>query len=147
MLNSVIAQLAYWITVIFVCYYSFRFGGQPERAGAAIVIAASVLSVIVSAISRTNFHSVDQGLLLVDIATWALLMFLVLSTNRFWPLWATAFHSISLLTHAVILLDSRILPAAYAVGQTLWAYPVLAALLVGSERYRRRPTPRTLRHA
>lgn len=73
-------------------------------------------------------------------------MRIALTCNRYWPLWATAFHSIGVLTHLAVFFDKSIVPQAYATGQGMWAYPVLAALVLGSERCRRlrnHPQPRS----
>lgn len=127
----------YALLLLGVCFYAARFGDRPERIGAAIIAAGSLLTAAVSFSVNTDYRSVDLGLLVVDIVAWVLLLRLALSSNRYWPLWATAFHSIALLTHLAMFVDPSIVPEAYAHGQGLWAYPMLAALLAGAERCRR----------
>lgn len=135
-----IQTLLYLLILATTCIYALRFGGQPERTGAAVVAVASVLSAAATLTSGTAFHSVEIGILIVDVVTLAVLMTIALTSNRYWPLWAAAFHSIAVMTHAAMLIDHTIIPEAYAVGQSLWAYPVLAALLAGAERCRRTRT-------
>lgn len=134
-------QLLYFFTLFVACVYAFLFGGKPEREGATIVVLASFMSTAVFFASDSRFHSVEIGILIVDIATLIAFFRISLICNRFWPLWATAFHSITVLTHLAVYFDPLIVPQAYATGQGIWAYPVLAALLLGSVRHRRRRSP------
>lgn len=123
------------VTAVF--FYAFRYGEYPEKAGAVIIAAASVLTFVSSATPGNHYNALETEIFVVDIATWVALLRLALTSNRYWPLWATAFHSIALVIHVAVLIDRSIVPQAYAAGQGFWAYPVLVALLLGSERSRR----------
>ena len=132
-----------WIPVVYTvalasaCVFVFIKGGVTERTGAIIVGAASVVTWLVMSPDETVFHSLELWTLVVDTATWAAFLHLALTSNRFWPLWATAFQTVALITHIAVLIDPAIVPKAYAFGQGLWAYPILLTLLVGAERHRR----------
>lgn len=102
-----------------------------------------MLSTLCWALLGSEFRSIEIGILTVDIVTLGLLINIALYSNRYWPLWAAAFHSIAVMTHLAMLIDRSIIPEAYAVGQGLWAYPVLGALLAGSERCRQARTQAT----
>ena len=132
-----------WVPAVYttglaaICVYAYVHGAVTERIGAAIVGGASVLTWLAVFHPWPVFRSVEQWVLVVDIATWTALLRLALKSNRFWPLWATAFQTVALITHIAVLIDPAIVPKAYAFGQGLWAYPILLTLLVGTERHRR----------
>lgn len=119
------------------CFYAERYGSEPERTGALIVGSATVLTMGFSLGMGNHFRSTESAVLIIDIITGAAFFWLALTSNRYWPLWATAFQSIAIMTHLAVLIDRSIVPQAYAAGQGFWAYPVLVALLLGSERCRR----------
>jgi len=130
----------YTVCMIAVCIHSYRFGEKPERLGAFVIISASVASSIISLLPGNHFNALESGIFIVDVAALAGFLWLALATNRFWPLWATAFQLIAVTTHLTILVDPTIIPLAYAISEGFWAYPVLAALLLASERCRRERT-------
>lgn len=101
------------------------------------MVLASLMTYFAVRPATPTFQSVEQWVLIVDVATWAAFLHLALTSNRFWPLWATAFQTVALITHIAVLIDPAIVPKAYAFGQGLWAYPILLTLLVGAERHRR----------
>ncbi len=134
------ASAFYNICMIAVSIYGWRFGERAERIGVAIIIAASIVTFAISAFPGSHFHSMESGIFIVDLTALASFLWLALTTNRFWPLWATAFQLIAVTTHLTILVDPTIIPLAYALSEGFWAYPVLAALLLASERCRRERT-------
>lgn len=131
---GLLLAVVYWAVVTISCVHALRFGGRSERLGAAVIAAASLLSAL---LSSSGFAALEGGIFVVDLATWLALMFLAFRSNRYWPLWAAGFHSVAVVTHAAMFIDRSIVPAAYAIGQGLWAYPILIALMVGSEHRRR----------
>lgn len=111
-----------------VVLYTFRFGGRPERIGAIAMWGATYLSVP----SSHYYAGPEFGILVVDSALLAVLLFLLIKSDRYWPIWATGFHLIAVLTHFAKAIDPMILPVAYANYLVLWSYPVLATLLVAT---------------
>lgn len=136
MLNAALIAL-YAALLCAACIASMRYGGRSEKRGALIVAGASVLSAAVAFGEQVSFQTVNVGLAAVDVMTWVMLLDIALTSNRWWPLWATAFQSNALLTHAAVWAKPAFLPEAYAHTMGFWAWPILLALLFGAQEERR----------
>ncbi len=130
--------LAYNIVLVLCCALALLWGGRPERVGAGLMFAGSMLSWAALEFFATFHASVESGILIVDIALLAGLGTLALASDRYWPLWATGFHLVGLTTHVAVLADRAIAPLAYAHALGLWSYLTLFSLALGSSAVRRR---------
>ena len=125
-----ILLLIYLITLLSSCAYAVRLGGQSELIGAGIMMAGSFLTPAVGFVSL-KLHAHLVGALLVDLAVLAAFLTLALRSDKFWPLWTTAFQIIGVATHLAKAVDPGIIPRAYSIAQGFWAYPMLVALVIG----------------
>ncbi len=123
-----IGILASALTLLAACSFALTFGGRDERQAAACFSAAA----IGSAFPMNGYASVELFILSIDLVLAGFLFWLVLYSKAFWPIWATAFHMITLATHACLWLQPNILPIAYATFGIAWSYPVLFALIWGT---------------
>jgi hypothetical protein len=105
------------------------FGGRDERWAAFALVSAAVLTPI---LVQRNYAGPEFGLVLVDGLLFAALLGIAMGSRAFWPLWAAGFQLVALAVHLASMIAPHMLPAAYATTLGLWAYPVLASLLVGS---------------
>jgi len=112
-----------------VCTYAVLYGGKDERLGAILLAAAAVLSPL--SLVR-GWAAPELGITLVDVGLFAALLALAMRSRAFWPIWAAGFQLCAVAVHLVAGLSPSMLPAAYAETLALWAYPVLAALAVGT---------------
>lgn len=133
-------EIIYYVILALCCLYAGWRGGRPERIGILIVVLASLATTAAGLTHFSLFHSVEYGIFAVDIITLGALLWLALSSDRFWPLWATGFHAVGVMTHMVMLLRPDAIPYAYAMMQGLWAYPVLTAMALGARENRRPST-------
>lgn len=120
------------------CSFAFLKGRTDERVAAGAMLVAAALSPF--ALSA-GFASPETGILGIDVALLALLLFIALKSDRYWPLWAAGFHIVGTTIHLATFVEVDIWPPAYANAQAFWAWPVLVALLVGTmaeARYRSR---------
>ncbi len=62
------------------------------------------------------------------------IFFLILAfkSSRWWPLWAAAFQLLAVAMLIINALDPAVRPYAYYVGELIWDYLGLMALLVGT---------------
>ncbi|USI74641.1 hypothetical protein [Sphingomonas morindae] len=137
-------QILYVATVIAVCGYTLWAGGWPERAGLAIVVAASLASFVAAEFRATAWYSVMPITFLIDLATCATFFVLMVRSDRFWPIWSFGFCVAMVMAHLTRMLRT-VLPAwSYYHTTGLWAYPVMASILLGalSRQRRRRSTRR-----
>lgn len=133
-----VLRLLYDSVLVASCLFAFRAGGRPEKCGATIMLMGSILTLVVEQPSIFDWRFARGGLLAVDLGVFAAFFTLAQRCKRFWPLWAVACHLIAIATHLVILMQPRRILQAYAIMQGFWAYPMLLAIVIGTEGYRRR---------
>ena len=126
------------LAVLFAsCIVAFKWGGFDERFAAGAFVVATLVSRLVN---HSGYGSTEMGVLMVDVALLATLLVLALRSDRFWPMWATAFQLVGTTVHVASMTESSTYAWAYAVGLIFWSYPVMIALMAGSwleARYRR----------
>lgn len=120
------------------CGYALVRGGAPERIGAAIFLAAALLSAVVQSPAGVHFHAVEIGVLLVDLGVFAGFFGLALLAERFWPIWMSAMQAVAVLSHLAIALNPKVIPWGYWNAATLWSYPMLLLLVFATAQHRRR---------
>ncbi|MFN3945312.1 MAG: hypothetical protein ACK4K7_10315 [Allosphingosinicella sp.] len=146
-------QILYWTTLAACLLFALKRGGADERIGAAVIAVGSLLSVGAAAAPNGRFQAAETGILIVDLAVLAAFLALALRSERFWPLWATGFHLVAVVTHGAMMVSPGVVPRAYALAQGFWAYPMLFAIAIGTSLLRppppspppstrRGPTPR-----
>ena len=133
--------LAYNIVLLLCCGYALWRGGGPERLGAAMMFAGSMLSWAALDYSGTFHASVETGIFAVDVALLVGLGAIALFSDRFWPLWATGFHLVGVLTHGAVLAGTEVAPLAYAHALGLWSYLTLFSLAAGTRALNRPTAP------
>jgi hypothetical protein len=116
------------ICVIATAFFAVVRGAAPERIGAVGIIVASYASVP----STAFFGAPELAMLTVDCVLLGSFLWLLVTTDRFWPIWATGFHAISVVTHLAVAVQPHIIPIAYATYAIFWGYPVLASLAWGT---------------
>lgn len=141
--NSYIAyshQLVWLTLMLSVTGAALWRGGEPER----VVAVGNVLAWFLTPIAQDHGELFDPqwGMLGVDAAFLALLLFLALRENRVWLLFAAAFQLLTVVIHFAILADPNLRSLVYMRGLVIWSYLVLFSLAVGvfttAQRLRRR---------
>lgn len=116
------------VTLAVACVLAFRHGGRDEQWTAIACIAATLASRIVN----TNYSHMESTILLIDGAMLTGLLLLALKSDRYWPMYATAFQLVGLVVHIGSLTETGDFANAYAVGLIFWSYAVMAALMAGT---------------
>lgn len=119
--------------------YALIRGGRDERIAALALIAGVILTEIAGGLSGTRWREPEYGVMAVDAALLAFLMWLALRSERFWPLWSAAAQLVGTLTHIGFLMQESIVATAYATTQPMWVVPLVAAIAVGTWNYRLDP--------
>jgi hypothetical protein len=132
-----IYKLVYLASLLGVSGYALWRGGRPERFVAIIMLLGSFLSIPAAHMVATIWQSPEFGILAVDLVVLALLIFLLLLSDRFWPIWITAIQFVSVAIHFAVMVELTIVPRAYAMAQGFWAYPMLIVLMIGTLSHRR----------
>lgn len=122
-------QILFTIVLFSGCGAALWKGRLDERMTAAALLMAALLSPMVE---TRAFAVPEVGVLVIDAVLLIFLVGLALVSDRFWPMWAAAFQIVGTLTHLARFVDPSIWPTAYMTAEAFWAYPVLAALGVGT---------------
>ena len=132
MIFNTIWAYIYYLFLVGCCGYAVCRGSRSEYFGAAIMIVGSVVTLIISRLFGTAWTSVEIGIFATDIIAFFALIYLALKSDRFWPIWATAFHLLAVTVHTAMMVAPQISSWAFATGAVFWAYPMLLALAIGS---------------
>jgi hypothetical protein len=109
---------------------AFWRGGWPERLAALGMVADSIASALLQ--NTHDWSRTQWGDLTVDGAYLAMLVWLALKTNRYWPMWAAAFQLLSVLIYLARMADRRVGALAPYAAVEIWSYLILIAIAVGS---------------
>ncbi len=77
----------------------------------------------------------ESEIFAIDIVALLALIYLAIKSDRFWPMWAAAFHLLAVTIHTAMMVAPQITPWAFATGAVFWAYPMLLALAIGSREH------------
>lgn len=133
-----------YFTILALCWiYAELRGGVPERIGATIMVVGSALTWAVVTKTDDRFGSVEVGVLVVDFVAFVAFAIVALRTDRFWPIWASAFAGLAVLGHlARWYPGGEVTPWAYYVTIVVWTYPILALIAIGTLNHQRREARR-----
>ena len=131
-------NLYFWAIVAAVGVYAWLHGGAPERIGIAVFAIGSALTHLVVNAPGLRFRSVEEGILVVDVATFCVFLALALFANRFWPLWVSGLLGVAIVGHLAKLSSPGVIPWAYQVVLAMWSYPILGLIALGVWNHRRR---------
>lgn len=120
------------------CLYALVAGGGPERVGAAVYGLACFSSLALFSAPTARFRSIEVGVFAVDVLVFIAFLILALRANRFWPIWVSGLLGLGVLGHLARWAGPEVIPWAYAVILSIWSYPILAIIVIGTFNHRRR---------
>lgn len=126
------------VLLVACCAYAFLQGGGPERVGMAIYATASVLTYIAVITSPIFYRGVEVGIFAVDVLLFLAFVIIAVRANRFWPIWVSALLGLGVLGHLARWAGPDVIPWAYAAVLTIWSYPILAIIALGTFNHHRR---------
>lgn len=126
--------LFYWFALAASCFFVAWTGDRDEKSCIAIYGIASIASAYVVSPLATRFKGLEWSVMAVDLCLLAPFLVIVLRSVRHWPLWATAFQVVSVITNTVVL--SHASRRAYAETLYVLSFCILGAIMVGSWRSR-----------
>ncbi|MBZ9647075.1 hypothetical protein K9B33_05940 [Sphingobium sp. 3R8] len=127
-----------WLYVPVILILSALWGGKDERIGVCLFLLALVGTHFATSALPIRYRSVELDVLLIDGLLAAALIALSLKSDRFWPLWATSFHLLTIYTHMAMLMAVSIVAFPYAFLAGWWAWPTLLSMVIGAYGYHRR---------
>ena len=116
--------------------YALWKGGKDERTGAVTIMLAALSSQVASE-AGLGGGGYQIGVMAIDAATFIAFVALAYRSKKFWPIWAAASQLVAVLTHWALVLDPSLLRTIYTTAQPFWAFPVIAALALGTRAHQR----------
>ncbi|MCU6454785.1 hypothetical protein LPN01_11925 [Sphingomonas sp. A2-49] len=127
------------VVLALVCGYAVRVGGAPERWTAFLFVTAAVATYLAPFYNALRpFAQMEPMLLSVDLLMLLGLMGIAVRADRYWPLYVSALHLITIAIHGVKAFQPTLVPWMYAGASSKIAYPMLALLAIGAWRHRHR---------
>lgn len=127
-------------TALLLMAAALRWGAAPERLCVSalffMVFGDRLYHLIVQ--RGTIYGAVDLGHLFIDLVGAAILVGVALQANRVYPLWASAFQLVSLVSHFTREASANIGVPAYALMNYVPYYAVLLIVTAGLWNHMRR---------
>jgi len=129
MFDTLSAQLGA-VLVVIVCAFAFLKGDETERLAAGAYVLGWFASLLAQ--NDTDLTGVQYGVFAIDTVMLLVLAGLAWKSRRAWPVWASAFQLLVVMSHVLAILDLR--PPIWSVIMVinLAGYGVLIALAVGT---------------
>lgn len=117
------------ILAVLICAVAMWRGDQPARWNGAAFLASWVGSLMVH---RRGDLNAEYGILLIDIATLAVFVWISIRTRRLWTIIASAFLTIIVASHIAVMIDLRVTINTMRVSMAIWSYGILACIAFGT---------------
>lgn len=122
---------SFWLLTLFACAFAALFGGRDGRWFALVFLASVILTM--PALMMGSWHGTQIWLTIVDTLLFVALVWLMLRSQSYWPIWAAASQMMTVLTHIVTLLLQSFSERIYEGLSTVWVLPLLLFTIVGIE--------------
>jgi hypothetical protein len=135
--------LIYFTLLALISVYALSCGGEDERRGIAVCLAASLATRLLLSPLTDRFEGLELSVALVDLLALLAFIAIALRSSRFWPLWVAGLQLTSSMGHLLKLAEPGLIPVAYATALAFWSYPILLIIAIGvfrAPRYRQ-PNP------
>jgi hypothetical protein len=122
---------SFWLLMLLTCAYALAFGGRDGRRFVVISVAAVLLTI--PAQLAGSWHATQYWLMSVDLLTFFALLWLMLQSDRYWPVWVSACQLMTLLSHVATLLLQSYSDRIYEGLNTVWIIPLMLFTIIGIE--------------
>ena len=139
--------LLFWLLLPVVAILAATRGGRPEWIGAALYIGAAILTLVWRTQGQQRWVRMESGVLAIDLALLVAMLVLALRSDRWWPMIATAFLTLSMMAHLAKMMNPDFSRLAYALMAGASSYPVVVTLLVALIWRPRRSGTGSIRHS
>lgn len=118
------------ILILASCAYACIAGGKEGRWVSILLIGAAFLSLAASRIGY-RWSQVNVLVVAVDLLLLFSLVTVAIKSKRFWPIWTTAFHLLSISSHVARAIGPALPPKLYFALQGLWSLPAILVMVGG----------------
>jgi peptidoglycan/LPS O-acetylase OafA/YrhL len=134
---AIAIALTYWLFAFVICLFVYFDGDRTAKLGSLLFLCASVISAIAQATNGGWSQGINWPLLICDLAHFIGLFALAVYSKRYWPIWASGFQFLTVITVVSIALAPGTSYQIYRGLETVWAIPVLLVMLIGERKDRR----------
>lgn len=124
----------YWLLALLCCAFAAIAGGRSGRTGALMILTASVASAFGAQFGTWGQPHIP--VMIIDLILLAGFYALALRSDSYWPIWATAFHLISVISHLAMFISNEVREMLYFAFGAFWSLPVLLVMVIGIARDR-----------
>lgn len=124
-----IAPLFIALTIV-SCGTAALLGGKDGRWIAFLYVIAVAATRVAFGINSHWSHP-QIPVMMIDIALLIGLLAVTLNSRRYWPIWITAFHVLTVAAHFEALLVPAYGYRVYFLMESVWSVPKLIVLLFG----------------
>lgn len=128
MFDTLYSQIGAAVGVIVVTF-AFLKGDEPERVGGGVYALGALASLLVQ--EETRLYGPQWSLMALDVVLLAAYAAVAWKSRRAWPVWATAFQALVVMTHVMIVVDVRPPLVAFYAVINLAAWGILLVLALG----------------
>jgi hypothetical protein len=121
----------FWLLTLMACLFAALFGGREGR-WFALIFLGSVLLTIPAQLAG-SWHQTQFWLAIVDLLLLVGLIWLMLRSASYWPVWAAASQLLIVLTHVVTMMLPDFSYRIYSGLSTVWVIPLLLFTIIGIE--------------
>lgn len=125
----------YWVLALVCCGFAAAAGGRSGRIGALMIMTASVASAAGARFG--TWGETHLPVMAIDLILLAGFYWLALKSDSYWPIWATGFHLLSVISHLAMFISDSVRQILYFSFGAFWSLPVLLAMVIGIARDRR----------
>jgi len=128
MFDTLYSQIGTAFAVLVVAF-AFLKGDEPERVGGGAYALGALASLLVQ--DETRLYGPQWGLMGIDAVLLAAYAAVAWKSRRAWPVWASAFQALVVMTHVMIAVDVRPPLVAFYAVINLAAWGILLVLALG----------------
>ncbi|PJG47467.1 MULTISPECIES: hypothetical protein [Sphingobium] len=121
---------AFNAALICITIYVWLQGGWVGKAGAVLVIAATVATYVGMGLPHP-FGGLNLAVFGGDLLLFAGFLYLALASRRWWPIWAAALQFNGVCSHLVAWVAPKLVADVYYNMTTAWGVPILVVMAVG----------------
>jgi hypothetical protein len=121
----------FWLLTLMACLFAALFGGREGR-WFVLIFLSSVLLTIPAQLAG-SWHQTQFWLAMVDLLLLGGLIWLMLRSASYWPVWAAASQLLTVLTHVVTMMLPDFSYRIYSGLSTVWVIPLLLFAIIGIE--------------
>jgi hypothetical protein len=122
--------LSFWLLTALCCGYAAMAGGRDGRRVALAYIVGCLATLLAWFVQRDWTHT-HYATFLVDALLLPIFWSIALRSDRWFPIWITGFHLVSVVSHVASLLVSHYAFKLYFFLQSFWSVPMLVILTIG----------------